>query len=117
VYTRAWPQRRHEAFFQGCRLDVKAVPPGGITISDEDIVIDANLLASHLGLSEQKLKAEMRSGLVYGVAEKGVGEDEGQTRLTFRYRARSWTVVVGSDGSVVTPSQAAMKRNQKNRVR
>jgi Family of unknown function (DUF6522) len=117
VYTRAWPQRRHEAFFQGSRVDVKTVSPGGITISNEDIVIDANILASHLGLSEQKLKAEMRSGLVYGVAEKGVGEDEGQTRLTFRYRARSWTVVVGSDGSVVTPSQAAMKRNQRNRVR
>jgi hypothetical protein len=63
VYTRAWPQRRQELFFQGSRLDVKTVPPGGITINDEDIVIDANILASHLGLSEQKLKAEMRSGL------------------------------------------------------
>ena len=96
---------------------MKTVPSGGITINDEGIAIDANLLASHLGLSEQKLKAEMRSGLVYGVAEKGVGEDEGRTRLTFRYRARSWTIVIESDGSVVEPSCTAMKRNQKNRVR
>jgi hypothetical protein len=33
------------------------------------------------------------------VAERGIDEDEGRTRLTFRYRARSWTVVVKPDGS------------------
>ena len=35
----------------------------------------------------------MRRGLVYSVAERGIDEDEGHMRLTFRYRARSWTVV------------------------
>jgi hypothetical protein len=42
----------------------------------------------------------MRRGLVYSVAERGIDEDEGRTRLTFRYRARSWTVVVKPDGSL-----------------
>jgi len=57
-------------------------------------------LAAGLGLSTQSLKAEMRRGLVYSVAERGIDEDEGRTRLTFRYRARSWTVVVKLDGSL-----------------
>ena len=90
---------------------MQAFPSGHIAINKDDIVIDANLLASHLCLSEQKLKSEMRSGFVYGVVEKGVDEHEGRTRLTFRYRARSWTVVVKSDGSVVEPSSTAMKKN------
>ena len=33
-------------------------------------------------------------------AERGVGEDEGRLRLTFRHRARSWTVVVEADGTL-----------------
>ena len=62
--------------------------------------VDADFLAAGLGLSTQSLKAEMRRGLVYSVVERGINEDEGRTRLTFRYRARSWTVVVKPDGSL-----------------
>jgi hypothetical protein len=47
-----------------------------------------------------RLRAEMRRGIVYGVVERGVGEDAGRLRLTFRYRARSWTVVVEADGTL-----------------
>ena len=42
----------------------------------------------------------MRRGIVYGVVERGVGEDAGRLRLTFRHRARSWTVVVEADGTL-----------------
>jgi hypothetical protein len=44
----------------------------------------------------------MRRRLVYGVVERGVGEDAGQLRLTFRYRVRSWTVVVQRDGTLLS---------------
>ena len=37
---------------------------------------------------------EMKRGIVYGVVERGEGEDAGRTRLTFRYRARSWSVTL-----------------------
>jgi hypothetical protein len=52
-----------------------------------------------LGLSVDRLRAEMRRGVV-GVAERGVGEDAGRLRLTFCYRARSWTAVVEADGTL-----------------
>jgi Family of unknown function (DUF6522) len=41
----------------------------------------------------------MRSGIVFGVTERGIGADVGRKRLTFCYRARSWSVVIEPDGS------------------
>ncbi|MDB5406608.1 MAG: Nfu/NifU-domain containing protein [Rhodospirillales bacterium] len=71
-----------------------------ISVQNGEIVVDAEFLAAKLGLSTDSLRAEMRRGLVYSVTERGIDEDEGHTRLTFRYRARSWTVVVNPDGSL-----------------
>ena len=80
---------------------MSSVPGSAIAIADGEITIDAELLASKLGLSAAALKAEMRKGIVYSVAETGINEDAGRTRLTFRYRARVWTVVVDPDGNLV----------------
>ena len=43
----------------------------------------------------------MANGLVVSVAKTGVDEDAGRTRLTFRYRARIWRVVIEADGSLI----------------
>jgi Family of unknown function (DUF6522) len=66
-----------------------AILPLVIEVEGEDATIEAGHLAAKLGLSVDRLRAEMRRGIVYGVVERGVGEDEGRLRLTFRYRARS----------------------------
>ncbi len=73
---------------------------GAITIVNGEITVDADLLAPKLGLSAAALKAEMRKGVVSSVAETGINEDAGRTRVTFRYRTRAWTVVVESDGTL-----------------
>ena len=78
-------------------------------IEDGEITIAADLLAQQLGLSVEALKAQMRRGYVYSLAEQGVAEDAGRTRLTFRYRTRSWTVVVEPDGTLVETSVASTK--------
>ena len=75
-------------------------PSSAVTIDKGEVAIDAELLAPKLGLSTETLKAEMRRGYVYSLAEIGIDEDEGRRRLTFRYRARSWTVVVEPDGTL-----------------
>jgi len=72
--------------------------PPVIEVHGEQITIEAGYLAAKLGLSVDQLQAEMRRGIVYGVVERGIGEDAGRLRLTFRYRARSWTVVIEPDG-------------------
>ncbi len=71
-----------------------------ITIVNGEITVDAELLAPKLGLSAAALKAEMRKGSIDSVAETGINEDAGRTRVTFRYRTRAWTVVVDPDGTL-----------------
>ena len=93
---------------------MNSVPGSAISIADGKITIDADLLASGLGLSAALLKAEMRKGMVSGVAETGINEDVGRTRLTFRYGSRAWTVVVEPDGNLVesiAPARKALPAN------
>jgi len=65
-----------------------------ITQSDDGFVVDAELVAGKLGLSPDAFLREMQRGIVYGVVERGEGDDAGRMRLTFRYRARSWSVTL-----------------------
>ena len=88
---------------------MSALSSSAVTIEDGKITIAANLLAQKLGLSVEALKAEMRRGYVYSLGEQGIAEDAGCTRLTFRYRTRSWTVVVEPDGTLVETSAASNK--------
>ena len=78
---------------------MSAVPASAITIAEGEISMDAELLAPNLGLSAAALMEEMRKGIVFSVAETGINEDAGRTRITFRYRTRAWTVVVDPDGT------------------
>ena len=82
---------------------MKSVPGSAISVADGKITIDADLLASGLGLGlpEALLKAEMRKGVVSGVTEIGINEDVGRTRLTFRFHTRSWTEAIEHDGNLV----------------
>jgi predicted ArsR family transcriptional regulator len=65
-----------------------------ITLSEDGVVVEAELVSEKLGLSPAAFWREMKRGIVYGVVERGEGGDAGRMRLTFRYRARSWTVTV-----------------------
>jgi Family of unknown function (DUF6522) len=69
-----------------------------ITQSEDGFVVEAELIAEGLGLSPDAFWREMRRGIVYGVVERGEGEDAGRTRLTFRYRVRSWSVTLEDKG-------------------
>jgi Family of unknown function (DUF6522) len=81
--------------------------PPFIEVQGDEATVEAGLLAAKLGLPVDRLRAEMRRGIVYGTVERGIGEDAGRRRLTFRYRARSWTVVVEADGTLTEPQAPA----------
>ena len=68
--------------------------PTGVAFSEDGFVVEAELIAQKLGLSPDAFWREMKRGIVYGVVERGEGDDVGRTRLTFRYRARSWSVTL-----------------------
>ena len=77
------------------------LPPTTVSVGNGHFTVDAEALAPKLGLTVEALKEAMASGLVTSVAESGVDEDAGRTRLTFRYRARIWRVVVEADGTLL----------------
>ncbi len=68
--------------------------PNGVTHSADGFVVDARMIAGELGLSPDDFWREIKRGIVYGVVERGEGDDAGRMRLTFRYRARSWSVTL-----------------------
>ena len=74
------------------------LPAGAISITDGAIVIAAETVAPRLGLDPKALQAEMHRGQVCCLVETGVDQDEGRTRVTVRYQARSWTLVIEPDG-------------------
>lgn len=76
-----------------------------VTIAEDgEVTVDVEFVAPDLGLSPEQFMAEMRAGRVFQTAEKGVGEDEGKLRLTFRHRAKETSFVVDSVGQIVTNS-------------
>jgi hypothetical protein len=74
--------------------------PRVVEVNGDEATVEAGYLAVKLGLSVDRLRSEMRRGIVYGVAERGVGEDAGRLRLTFQYRSRLWMAVVEPDGTL-----------------
>ena len=77
-----------------------SIPHAAIEVGHTQITIAAEVLAPRLGLTVEALKENMAKGLVVSVTETGQDEDAGRTRLTFRYRARVWRVVIDTDGSL-----------------
>ena len=72
--------------------------PPVIEIHGDDVMVEASYLAARFDLSVDRLRAEMRRGIIYSVVERGMGEDSGRLRLTFRYRARAgrwWSSATG----------------------
>ena len=69
--------------------------------TDEDgLEIDAREIAPLLGLTPERLMAELRAGQVYHSAEDISGDVDSRFRVIFRYRARVARLIVESDGSM-----------------
>ena len=104
VFTFNVGERPREQDYR-CHSAMSPVLASAITSADGEITIDAKVLAPKLRLSVEALKAEMRKGNVTSVAETGINEDAGRTRVTFRYRTRTLIVVVEPDGTVLEKSR------------
>ncbi len=73
-----------------------------VSINDDgEIIVDVEFVAPDLGLTPEEFMEEMEAGRVYQVAEKGVDDDEGRMRLTFRHRAKETRFVIDENGQIV----------------
>jgi hypothetical protein len=73
----------------------------GICWTEGTVEVDATLVARGLNLPVEQFMTEMRRGIVYSTSERGIGEDEGRLRLTFRYRDRVFRLIVTTTGEIV----------------
>jgi len=66
-----------------------------------EIVLDARVVASKLGLTAEKFMAELQKGIVHQVTEQGAEEDDGRYRVIFRYRSMECRFVLSAEGRVL----------------
>jgi hypothetical protein len=77
---------------------MSSVLPDAVRYVDGSYEIDSHILSQRLGLSVDRLRAEMRRGSVVSRVEKGLGNDAGRTRLTFRYHMTVWSIILDQHG-------------------
>lgn len=68
---------------------------------DEELTIDAALIAPGLGLAPGAFMAAIKRGVIHQLTERGTDEDAGRYRVTFRYRTRRCQVIVNPKTGVL----------------
>lgn len=76
------------------------IPSHAVTINGDDVTVDAEMLAPHLGLSVPDLRQAMNAGEVRTLLERGEAEDAGRMRLTFRYGGIQFSLMREPDGQL-----------------
>lgn len=72
-----------------------------IEVNHDGFVVDAVMLAEAFRLDPQDVQPLMRSGEITCLSETGVGEDAGQSRLTFHFGGRTLRLVVDQTGEIL----------------
>lgn len=79
---------------------MSGIPREAVSVSGDDVTVDAELLAPQLGLSVPALRQAMNAGEVRTLVERGEDEDAGRLRLTFRYGGIQFSVMREPDGQL-----------------
>ncbi len=75
-----------------------------VEFENDDIQVDASVIAEGLGMTPSRLQEQMRAGKITTISERGVDADSGRRRLTFLSENRRFRLVVGEDGSILQRS-------------
>ena len=75
-----------------------------VELNDGEFCIEARLLGDLFKVEPAAIPALMRGGVLTGVCERGVGEDDGKYRLSFFYGSRRVRLNVDAAGTVLRRS-------------
>ncbi len=75
-----------------------------VEFEDNDIQVDASVIAEGLGMTPSLLQEAMRAGRITTISERGVDADRGRHRLTFLSENRRFRLVVDDDGVILQRS-------------
>lgn len=78
--------------------------PAADPASGAPLTIDAVLVAPLLGLAPDAFMAAIKRGAISQLTERGINDDEGCYRVTFRYRRRRCRVIVRPDIETAVPA-------------
>lgn len=74
---------------------------GMVRLDDGAVGIEASLIAADLGLDPSQVLESMRAGQLTALCERGVAEDAGRYRLTFRREDRRLRLIIDEHGQVL----------------
>lgn len=77
---------------------------GGAESAGRDIVVDAALVASLLGVAAADVPELMRNKAVTSICERGIDNHEGEYRLSFFFQNRRARVTLDGEGRVLRRS-------------
>lgn len=75
-----------------------------VELNNGEFCIEARLLGDLFKVEPAAIPALMRGGVLTGVCERGVGEDDGKYRLSFFYGSRRVQLNVDAAGTVLRRS-------------
>ncbi len=81
-----------------------AEPDVGVESAQRDIVVDAALVASLLGVAAEDVPELMRNKAVTSICERGIDDHEGEYRLSFFFQNRRVRVTLDGRGNVLRRS-------------
>ena len=70
--------------------------------SDGAITVPMEVVAQGLKVPVETVLANLRAGLVYQTTERGIGEDAGRFRITFRFRSRQCCLIIDQGGQILS---------------
>lgn len=84
-----------------------------IEIAGNSVHVDAQLIASDLGLEPERVLEAMRAGRLTAICEQGVDQDAGRVRLTFYHERRRVRLIVDQSGHVLERSAGRLRARRR----
>lgn len=83
-----------------------------VRLDDSAVGIEASLIAADLGLDPSQVLESMRAGELTARCERGVAEDAGRYRLTFRRGSRWLRLIIDEQGRILERLSSHIRRRR-----
>lgn len=74
-----------------------------------DVFVDPAFLSRRLCLDPRELHRRMRIGSVTSLVEAGIGDDEGQRRITVRSGRTAWRAIVDDANNLISEELISLR--------
>lgn len=80
-----------------------------VRLDDGSVGVEASLIAADLGLDPSQVLESLRAGQLTALCERGVAEDAGRYRLTFRRGNRRLWLIIDEQGRIVARNSSRIR--------